>query len=378
MQTYHNKNQWIWQSKDFPHFKYDTIDLNKVHYKFGQLNMLERFMSNEETNLLELNQLIDEALSTSAIEGEILQRSSVHSSINKILKLGLENDYSYTRESDALVEILINAKTNKEPLDKIRLFQWHQALFPNGNSGLRDINVGSYRDDKEDMQIVSGAWNKEKIHYVAPPSSDVDTLMTQFFIWLNQEDELSIVYKAAIAHLYFVLIHPFDDGNGRIARAITDYVLAKELLVNSKFYSISTTIYQKRKEYYTVLDKVCTSITQDITIWIKWFIELLEDSLNTTLTEIQTVQIKAKFWDKHKNTRLNERQKKVILKMLSYLPNEFEGGMKVQKYISIAKTTRLNASRDLSDLVKKGLLNSYGKGRGVYYTLVIENLTLAQ
>lgn len=361
----------IWEDDKFPHFIYENISLDILNYKFGQLNMVEKFMSEDDTNQLQLEQLLNEALSTCAIEGETLQRSSVRSSINKILKLGLEDDYSYTRESDALIEILLDAKTNNNPLDKQRIFQWHKALFPSGNSGLRDINVGNYRTDTQEMQIVSGAWNREKVHYIAPPSSDVEELMNKFILWLNHENISNTIHKATIAHLYFVLIHPFDDGNGRIARAITDYILAQSSLANPKFYSVSTIIYQKRKEYYDVLDQVCVQTSQDISLWIQWFIGLLEESIDSTLIEIEAVQVKAKFWDKHRETKLNERQKKVILKMLSYLPEEFEGGMRVQKYMGITKTTRLTASRDLSDLVSKEIMSSNGKGRGVFYSILL-------
>jgi Fic family protein len=371
MKTYQKENKWIWEAETFPNFIYKNVNLNKINYKFGQLNMIEKFMNIEDLNNLSLEILLDDALSTSAIEGEILQRSSVRSSINKILKLGLEDDYSYTVQSDSLIEVLVDAKTNKKPLDKKRLLSWHKALFPNGNSGLRDINIGAYRTDTEDMQIVSGTWNKEKIHYIAPPSQDIDKLMDNFLIWLNKSDDLNNIYKAMVAHLYFVLIHPFDDGNGRIARAITDYVLAQDNLANANFYSISTIIYIKRKEYYNVLDKVCTNTDQDISLWIEWFSTLLEESIDDTLSKIETIKIKAKFWDKHINTKLNDRQKKVIIKMLSYLPKEFEGGMKVQKYMNITKTTRLTASRDLSDLVEKNIMLSFGMGRGVHYKLNI-------
>jgi Fic family protein len=371
MKTYQKEKRWIWEGDKFPNFVYENKKLDSLNYKFGQLNMIEKFMSEDVINRLELERFISEAVSTSAIEGEILQRSSVRSSVNKLLKLGLEDDYSYTRESDALIEVLVDAKTNKEPLDDKRIFQWHKALFPRGVSGLRDINVGCYRTDSEDMQIVSGAWNREKVHYIAPPSFDVKELMNDFLFWLNTDDSCSTIYKASLAHLYFVLIHPFDDGNGRLARVITDYILAQDSFANAKFYSISTKIYQKRKEYYQVLDKVCVNTNQDVTQWMDWFIQLLEESIDTTLVEIQSVQVKAKFWDRHRETKLNERQKKVILKMLSYLPAEFEGGMKVQKYISITKTTRLTASRDLSDLLSKNIMISHGKARGIYYTLLL-------
>ena len=334
--------------------------------------MLEELLNRESYSELMLNVLMDEALSTTAIEGELLQRSSVRSSINKILKLGLEDDYSYTRESDALIEVLLDAKTNLEPLTKERILSWHKALFVNGG-GLREIKVGAFRTDAEAMQIVSGAWNREKIHYVAPPSEEVESLMDAFFEWLNSDDESPGIYKAIVSHLYFVLIHPFDDGNGRIARAITDYVLAKANLANGNFYSISTTIYKNRKAYYDVLDKVCVHTDQDINIWVEWFVALLELSIDDTLTRVEAIKTKARFWDRHKETNLNQRQKKVILKMLSFLPDKFEGGMRVQKYMSIAKTTRITASRDLSDLVEKGVMKSFGSGRGVYYELDLES-----
>lgn len=370
MKTY-QENKWIWEDEKFPNFIYENANLENLNYKFGQLNMIEKFMNTEDSNELLLDVLLNDALSTSAIEGEILQRSSVRSSINKILKLGLEDDYNYTVQSDSLIEVLIDAKTNKAPLDKKRLLSWHNALFPTGSSGLRDINIGSYRIDIEDMQIVSGAWNKEKVHYIAPASKNLEQLMDNFLLWLTTNNDLNNIYKAVIAHLYFVLIHPFDDGNGRIARAITDYILAQSNLANVNFYSISTMIYQNRKEYYKVLDKVCINTNQDINLWVEWFIKLLEKSIDDTLLKIETVKIKAKFWNKHINTKLNNRQKKVILKMFSYLPEQFDGGMKVQKYMNITKTLRLTASRDLSDLVEKNIMQSHGMGRGVYYTIIL-------
>ena len=370
MKTYHSEKKWIWKSREFPHFVYDEVPLEPLYYKFGQLKMLESLLNQESYSELMLDALMDEALSTLAIEGEVLQRSSVRSSINRILRLGLEDDYSYTRESDALIEVLLDAKSNHAPMTKERLFEWHRALFINGG-GLRKIEVGTYRTDPEEMQIVSGAWHKEKVHYVAPPSADVPVLMDAFLSWLNQEDGNGGIYKAIVAHLYFVLIHPFDDGNGRIARALTDYVLARSKLANANFYSISTAIYKNRKAYYAVLDKVCLRTDQHIGEWVEWFVALLETSIDETLSRVEVVKTKAKFWDRHKEMKLNERQKKVILKMLSYLPKQFEGGMRVQKYMSITKATRLTASRDLSDLVKKGVMERFGSGRGVYYALVL-------
>ena len=289
MKMYHEEKKWIWEGENFPHFVYDEVALGGLYYKFGQLKMLEEMLGGESYGALMLDVLMDEAVSTMAIEGEVLQRSSVRSSINRLLKLGLEDDYSYTRESDALIEVILDAKTNAVPLTKERLLSWHRALFVNG-SGLREIGIGKYRTDTEPMQIVSGAWHKEKVHFVAPPAGEVDALMERFLHWLNEEEETSAIYKAAIAHLYFVLIHPFDDGNGRIARAITDYVLARADLANGNFYSISTMIYKNRKAYYEVLDRVCVRVDQDINEWIVWFIDLLARSIDDTLSRVEAVE----------------------------------------------------------------------------------------
>jgi len=373
MESYHTEKKWIWNAKEFPNFNYSKSNLEGLFFKLGQLQTIEKFMNKNDSKELLVDVLEDEAIATSAIEGEVLQRSSVRSSINKILRLGLEDDYSYTTQTDALVEIIIDAKQNsQEKFTKERLLVWHNALFPTGQSGFHKIEVGKYRESEEDMQIVSGPWEKEKIHYIAPPSSRVEYMMNEYLEWLNEDVEASAtIYKAIVAHLWFVLIHPFDDGNGRIARAITDYVLSKTGLVNSSFYSMATSILTKRKEYYQILDSTCIKTNLDITLWVDWFVGLLEESIDATLFKIQSVKMKALFWDKHINTKLNTRQKKVILKMLSVLPLKFEGGMKVSKYTSIAKSTRLTASRDLADLVEQGVMLRHGSGRGAYYTLLL-------
>ncbi len=369
MKMYHDEKQWIWERESFPNFVYQKVALESLYYKFGQLKMLASFLDRKSFGELTLDVLVDEALSTSAIEGEMLQRSSVRSSINKLLKLGLEEDYDDTPQSDALTEVLIDAKNNKEALTKERLCAWHAALFPTGRSGMKEIRVGAYRTDEEAMRIVSGSWEKEKVHYVAPPAKDVERLMEEFLVWLNAEDDTDAIHKVIVAHLYFVLIHPFDDGNGRIARASTDFVLARAELASGNFYSISSVIYKVRKEYYAVLDEVCRHTDQNIDVWVQWFAKVIEASVDDTLKRVETVTIKAKFWDRHRETALNARQKKVILKMLSALPEGFEGGMRVNKYMIIAKTTRVTASRDLADLVEKGVMKHFGKGRGGYYVL---------
>ena len=372
MKMYHHEKKWIWEGESFPDFVYRKVALESLYYKFGQLKMLASFLDRQSYGEFTLDVLVDEALSTSAIEGEMLQRSSVRSSVNKLLKLGIEEDYNDTPQSDALVEVLIDAKNNRDALTKERLNAWHAALFPTGRSGIKKIRAGAYRTDEEEMRVVSGPWEKEKVHYVAPPAKDVERLMEAFLAWLNADDDTDAVHKAIVAHLYFVLIHPFDDGNGRIARAITDYVLARAELASGNFYTISSVIYKVRQEYYAVLDDVCRHTDQNIDAWVRWFAKVIEASVDDTLNRVEAVTLKAKFWDRHRETALNARQKKLILKMLSALPEGFEGGMRVNKYMSIAKTTRITASRDLADLVEKGVIKRFGKGRGGYYVLDLE------
>jgi Fic family protein len=299
MKTNQIHQKWIWEQDDFPNFTYTDQYLTNLYFKFGQLKMIEKFLNKSNSIELIIDRLTNEAMATSAIEGEVLQRSSVRSSINQILRLGLDDDYSNTYQTDALVEIIVDAKTNLQLLDKDRLSTWHQALFPFGKSGLRKINAGKYRTHSEAMQITSGALEKEKVYYIAPPSNLMESLMTDFLIWLNSDTQTNLVIKAAIAHLYFVLIHPFEDGNGRITRAITDYVLIQANLVNANFYSIATAIHSNRKEYYEILDTTCKSPTLDITAWIEWFLKILHQSIDDTLTKVEVVKIKIQFWDKH-------------------------------------------------------------------------------
>ena len=376
MKTSHYEKKWIWENKNFPNFIYEKQPLEELFYKFGNLNMIDSFInpSNSKEFLSEI--LINEVVSTSAIEGELLQRSSVRSSINKLLKLDLEDDsYDSTIQSDALVQIILDTKNNDAKLDKKRLCSWHKALFPTGQSGLKEIIVGEYRKDIEDMQIVSGSWEKEKIHYIAPKVKDVPKLMDDFLTWLNEENETNYIYKSIIAHLYFLLIHPFDDGNGRIARAICDYVLAQGKLANADFYSISSSIHTKRKEYYQVLDNACITTNldtnPDISQWIKWNIKLYEESIDSSLEKVNTVKTKANFYSKHQDKKLNDRQKKVIQKMLDSLPLEFEGGMKVKKYMNITKSTRVTANRDLTNLIELNIMQKHGLARATFYTLVL-------
>lgn len=367
METY---QKWIWQSNSWPHFIYTLSDTTQVYHRFGQLMMVEALLQNSLSEQMIANAYEDEAIATSLIEGEVLQRSSVRASVHKALSLRNSDEIHATVQTDALVEVLIDAKKGEGPLSSERLFRWHKALFPTGQSGLRAIRTGTYRDDVEgEMKIVSGPWEKEKVHYIAPPAHAIESEMNRFLLWLNTEESLDPLIKAAIAHLWFLLIHPFDDGNGRLARAISDFVLSRSSAIPSTLFSTASEINRRRREYYGQLDSVCIRSECDISAWITWFVQMVDSALADALAKVEAVKFKTRFWESVREISLNERQRKVLTKMLDVLPEEFEGGMKTAKYASIAKTSKPTAARDLKELCDYGVLESHGCGRGVYYTV---------
>lgn len=367
MKTY---QQWIWQNDSWPHFTYTIPDVAQVYHRFGQLMMVESLLQNTLSNQMIASAYEDEAIATSLIEGEILQRSSVRASVHKALSLQSSDELHVTVQTDALVEILLDAKKGSGLLTCERLFRWHKALFPTAQSGLRTILTGTYRDDAQgEMKIVSGPWEKEKVHYIAVPAHKIEAEMNRFLLWLNTEDALDTVIKAAIAHLWFLLIHPFDDGNGRLARAISDFVLSRSPSIPSTLFSTASQINRQRKEYYSELDYVCVRNDGDISQWVRWFVQMLDSALADALMRVEAVKFKTRFWESVRDLSLNDRQRKVLTKMLDVLPDEFEGGMKTSKYASIAKTSKPTAARDLKELCDYGVLESHGSGRGVYYTV---------
>lgn len=329
MKTY---QQWIWQNDSWPHFTYTIPDVAQVYHRFGQLMMVESLLQNTLSNQMIASAYEDEAIATSLIEGEILQRSSVRASVHKALSLQSSDELHVTVQTDALVEILLDAKKGSGLLTCERLFRWHKALFPTAQSGLRTILTGTYRDDAQgEMKIVSGPWEKEKVHYIAVPAHKIEAEMNRFLLWLNTEDALDTVIKAAIAHLWFLLIHPFDDGNGRLARAISDFVLSCSPSIPSTLFSTASQINRQRKEYYSELDYVCVRNDGDISQWVRWFVQMLDSALADALMRVEAVKFKTRFWESVRDLSLNDRQRKVLTKMLDVLPDEFEGGMKTSK-----------------------------------------------
>lgn len=314
-----------------------------------------------------LETLTLDVLKTTEIEGEYLNPEQVRSSIARRLGMEIAGSVESDRNVDGIVEMMIDA-TQKcfKPLTADRLFDWHAALFQSGRSGMYKITVANWRKDSSGpMQVVSGAMGKEKVHFQAPASSLLESEMRRFLNWFNTNKELDLVLKAAIAHLWFITIHPFDDGNGRIARAITDMLLAQSDHSTQRFYSMSAQIRIERKQYYEILEKTQKG-NLDITDWMKWFLQCLINALKATDNILNRVLFKADFWNKHAKTVMNERQKKLLNKIL----DGFEGKLTSSKWARIAKCSKDTAIRDINDLINKDILKKDDAGgRSTNYIL---------
>lgn len=361
--------KYIYQYPGWPHFTWDDKELQallgKVRYLQGKLlgQMSTVGFSLQEEAML--TTLTLDVVKSSEIEGEQLNYEQVRSSIAR--KLGLEYAgmvYS-DRNVEGVVEMMLDATQNyTQPLDDERLFGWHAALFPTGRSGMYKIEVACYRSGE--MEVVSGAMGKEKVHYQAPSPSQVKSEMKMFLEWFNNEDILDLVLKSGIAHFWFIIIHPFDDGNGRIARAISDLLLARSDDTSQRFYSLSNQILVERKAYYEVLQKTQFS-DGDITQWLVWYLTCLYRALQATESTFQKVLYKANFWNKHEYTEFNARQRLMLNKLL----DGFNGKLTSSKWAKIVKSSQDTALRDINDLIEKGILRKeVGGGRSTNYELV--------
>jgi len=369
--------KWIWQHPHYPNFHYDKTKLvnliSKIDYQRGIIDGMSKLFNQDDIRKIEIDTLTDEAINTSLIEGEILQRESVRSSFRKKLDKDFDarSDNYSTATTDSLVEILIDTSLNKEELTVQRLHGWHNCLFENRYNRLHKINVAEFRHH-DDMEVISGAIGFEKVHYGAIPVSKINEDIKNFLVYCNQSDE-NIYIKSAIAHLWFVSIHPYDDGNGRIARAITDHVLSKYTLnTEFKLYSISTAINNDRKGYYDILDRTTNLFINknfDITPWLEWHLGILKDAMTHALKNIEYLVQKTKFWDTHRQNALNERQIKVLNKILDMGAENFEGGINTKKYISITKVSKATAVRDIAGLLEFGCIKQVEgtQGRNVRY-----------
>ena len=360
--------KYIYEHKNWPDFTWQDKVINAVLGEvrsmqgeiIGQMNALG-FSAKEEATLTALTLDI---VKSSEIEGELLNYDQVRSSIARRLGINTAGLVPSNRYIEGVVEMMLDAtQQHPLPLTEKRLLGWHAALFPTGYSGPYKIETGKYRTGE--MQIVSGAMGKEKVHYEAVKPERVKMEMDKFLDWFNNNNRLDLVLKAAIAHFWFIIIHPFDDGNGRIGRAITDMLLARAEKSGERFYSMSGQILAERKQYYEILQKVQHS-TGDITEWLDWFLHCLKNAILTTENTTQKILYKAKFWKLHEHTLINERQRL----MLNKLFDGFDGKLQTSKWAKITKTSTDTALRDIKDLVGKGILHPTNEsGRNVNYEL---------
>ncbi len=361
--------KYIYQYDNWTNFTWNDREIQPLLGKvrnlqgriFGKISSFG-FSLKEETML---STLTLDVLKSSEIEGETLNYEQVRSSIARRLGLDYAGMVYSDRYIDGVVEMMLDATQQyNKPLSDERLFGWHSALFPTGRSGLYKIETGRYRSGE--MQIVSGMMGREKVHYQAPKPSSIKFEMDRFLEWFNSDTEIDDVIKAAVAHFWFIIIHPFDDGNGRIARAISDLLLARSDDSSQRFYSLSNQILIERKVYYEVLQIVQHS-DGDISRWIIWFLNCLGRALENTDKTIEKVLHKTEFWESHKETELNSRQRLMLNKLL----DGFEGKLKSSKWAKITKCSSDTALRDIKDLMNKGILKQEKSGgRSTNYELV--------
>lgn len=367
--------QYIWELENWTQFPFNAErvlpELSAFRKKQGYF-LRHVYELGFENELHAYAKIIEEdALKTSAIEGITLDREGVRSSIATHLGLEQAGFRQANHETEGLVTVLLNAVHNyAQPLNKKRLCTWHKLLLPNSPFGLSKIAVGNYR--KTQMQVISGGYGKEKIHFQAPKPEDVPKHMQEFFQWWSKtQNSMDGIIRSALAHLYFVTIHPFEDGNGRLARIISDIALAQDEELQRRFYSVSAQIMQERKMYYELLEKTQKG-EGDCTEWLVWFISCLGRAIDLAGETIAAVLDKADFWRKFADVPVNERQRKVLNRLLDAGKGGFTGGLTTQKYMGMTKTSRATAFRDIDDLVNKKMLRPLAKGgRSTAYEIAL-------
>jgi Fic family protein len=368
--------KYIWQYGSWPEFTWDSNTLLPLlsQARLLQGSLLGRvkrlgFMLNEEA---QVNILTEETIKTAAIEGERLNPKMVRSSVARHLGLPSAGLGPATRSLDGLVEVILDATQKyNESLTAQRLKRWHASLFPLGYSGLHKIRAGQWRG-QEQMRIVSGPIGREKTHFEAPPGKTIAFEMKNFLRWWTSSlRTMDGVLRSGIAHFYFVIIHPFEDGNGRIARALTDMALAQDEKIKTRYYSLSSQIMEERDDYYNILEKCSKSSSADLTNWLAWFLSCYKRAIQKADKIIGNVLVKADFWQEHTQDSLNNRQKKVLNRILEAGQGNFTGGLTTRKYVSINGVSRATAFREITDmLIKKVLRQLPGKGRNIHYDII--------
>ena len=364
---------WIHEHNNWPKFTWNAEKLTSKladmrHHQGRLLGRMEGlgFEFKREANL---STLTSDVVKSSAIEGENLNPEEVRSSIARRLGIDTTGPVSANRDVEGIVEIMLDATQQfTKPATKERLFDWHAALFPTGRSGMRRITVGNWRSvESGSMQVVSGPIGREKVHFEAPNAERLAHEMEKFLAWFEGKDDVDPVLRAGIAHLWFVTIHPFEDGNGRIARAITDMTLARADGMPYRFYSLSSQIESERKDYYDQLEKQQRD-TLEITGWLKWFLDCLGRAIASAENSLSAVLFKARLWEKINRQPVNERQRLIINRMLE---DDFKGNMNTSKYARLAKCSLDTALRDIQDLKSRGIfIQNPGGGRSTSYRLL--------
>lgn len=362
---------YIHEHKDWPAFRWSqerlADRLASVRHRQGRLIGRMEGLGFQLRAEAVLQTLTEEVLKSSEIEGELLDKEQVRSSIARRLGMDVAGLVPADRDVEGVVEMMLDATQNyTAPLTKERLFGWHAALFPTGRSGMRKITVGAWRTTASGlMQVVSGPIGREHVHFEAPDAAKVEKEMRAFLDWFEAGAAIDPVIKAGVAHLWFVTIHPFEDGNGRIARAVADLVLTRSEGNPQRFYSMSAQIRLERNAYYNILEATQKG-GLDITVWLEWFLDCLNRAFDGAETILASVLRKARFWDARANERLNDRQRTIINRML----NGFEGKLTSSKWAKLAKCSQDTALRDIDDLVQRGILaKDAAGGRSTSYSL---------
>ncbi len=364
--------KYIYQLKDWPNFTWDNAKISeklvKVRHDQGRLigRMEGLGFALQEQALLQ--SLTEEVVKSSAIEGENLNREQVRSSVAKRLGIDLGGLVNTPRNVDGVVELMVDATQKFDQLlTQERLFNWHAALFPAGFSGMTKIKVGAWRDDADGpMRVVSGAFGRERVHFEAPIAKRLSVDMKIFLKWFNQKPTIDLVLRAALAHLHFVTVHPFEDGNGRIARAVADMALARSENSSKRFYSMSSQINAERNDYYDILESTQKG-RLDVTNWLDWFLNCLDRAIQGSEDMLATILFKSKFWEKLDGEKFNERQRKILNKLI----DGFEGILTSSKWAKLGKCSQDTASRDIEDLVQRKILKKSSEGgRSTNYFLV--------
>lgn len=365
---YHERPEW-------PHFSWDskalTDQLASVRHRQGRLIGRMEGLGFPLRNEAVLQTLTQDVLKSSEIEGEILDQDQVRSSIARRLGMDIGALTPADRDVEGVVEMMLDATQNfDKPLTVERLFGWHASLFPTGYSGIHKITVGVWRTDTSGpMQVVSGRIGKEHVHYKAPAAGRLDQEMKTFLEWYNAENDIDPVLKSGLAHLWFVTIHPFDDGNGRVARAIADMSLARSEKSPQRFYSMSAQIRKERNAYYDTLEVTQKQDDGNVTPWLLWFLGCLDRAFDGAESTLATVLKKARFWETHSVADFNERQRDMINRLF----DGFFGKLNTSKWAKIEKCSADTALRDITDLVDRGILQKEaGGGRSTSYDFAEE------